>query len=133
MLVTGDCAAALETVGLDPQAGYLHTLRPGRPALALDLAEEFRSLLADRLTVALINRRQIDSSDFEERTGGAILLGENGRKKVLAAWQKRKQEEVGHPELARSIPLGLAPMIQARLLARFIRGESQAYVPFVPR
>lgn len=133
MLVTGDCAAALESVGLDPQAGYLHVLRPGRPALALDLAEEFRALMADRLAIALINRHQIDAADFEERTGGAILLAEKGRKTVLAAWQKRKQEEVGHPELARSIPLGLVPMVQARLLARYIRGESETYIPFVPR
>ncbi len=132
-LLTGDCVAALEGVGLDPQVGFLHVLRPGRPALALDLMEEFRSSLADRLVLTLINRGQITRSDFDERTGGAWSLNETGRKTVLIAYQKRKQEEITHPVTDRTIPISLVPHIQARLLARHIRGELDAYPPFIPK
>jgi CRISPR-associated protein Cas1 len=132
-LVTGDCAAACEGVGLDPQFGYLHALRPGRPSLALDLVEELRPILADRLVLSLINRRQVRKGDFEERPGGAVHLNESGRKTVLAALQKRKGEEVAHPVLGQQVPLGLVPHIQARLLARHLRGDAEAYVPFTPR
>jgi CRISP-associated protein Cas1 len=132
-LLTGDCVAALEGVGLDPQVGFLHVLRPGRPALALDLMEEFRSSLADRLVLTLINRGQITRTDFDERTGGAWSLNETGRKTVLIAYQKRKQEEITHPVTDRTIPISLVPHIQARLLARHIRGELENYTPFIPK
>jgi CRISP-associated protein Cas1 len=132
-LVLSDCVSALEGVGLDPQVGFLHALRPGRPALALDLMEEFRPLVADRLALALVNRRQMAAGDFESFPGGGTLLSEVGRKKVIAAYQKRKQEEQRHRLLDRSVPLGLVYHLQARLLARRIRGDIPAYVPFTTR
>lgn len=132
-LVTGDCAAAVEGVGLDPQVGYLHVLRPGRPALALDLVEEFRSFLADRLALTLVNRRQLGPADFEERPGGAVSLTEAGRKTVLVAYQERKKEELTHPVLGEKTPVGLLPHVQARLLARHLRGDLEAYPPFLYR
>lgn len=132
-LVLSDCVAACEGVGLDPQIGYLHALRPGRPSLALDLQEELRPILADRLVFSLINRRQVRPRDFEERPGGAVHLSDPGRKTVLVAYQKRKQEEVGHPVLGQQVPLGLVPHVQARLLARHLRGDVGSYVPFTPR
>jgi CRISPR-associated protein Cas1 len=132
-LVTADCSGAVEGVGLDPQIGYLHALRPGRPALALDLVEELRAVLADRLALTLINRRQISRADFEERPGGAISLTEAGRKTVLVAYQQRKQEELTHPVTNEKTPLGLVPHVQARLLARRLRGDISAYPPFLYR
>ncbi len=133
VLVTGYCGAAVEGVGLDPQVGYLHVLRPGRPALALDLVEEFRALLADRLALTLINRRQLGRGDFEERPGGAVMLTEAGRKTVLVAYQQRKQEELTHALTGEKTPLGLLPHVQARLLARHLRGDLPAYPPFLYR
>lgn len=132
-LVLSDCVAACEGVGLDPQFGYLHALRPGRPSLALDLQEELRPILADRLVLSLVNRRQVRPKDFEERPGGAVHLDDSGRKTVLVAYQKRKQEEVGHPVLDQQVPLGLVPHVQARLLARHLRGDVDLYPPFTPR
>jgi CRISPR-associated protein Cas1 len=132
-LLTSDCTAAIEGVGLDPQFGYLHALRPGRPALALDLVEELRSGVADRLVLTLINRRQIRPDDFEERDGGSARLTADGRKSVLAAYQKRKQEALSHPLLKEPVPLGLIPHLQARLLARHLRGELDQYPPFLFR
>lgn len=132
-LVLSDCSAACEGVGLDPQFGYLHAMRPGRPSLALDLMEEMRPILADRLVLSLINRRQVRPRDFEERPGGAVHLDDTGRKAVLVAYQKRKQEEVAHPVLGQQTPLGLVPHIQARLLARHLRGDVDLYAPFTPR
>ena len=132
-LLTSDCVAALEGVGLDPQVGFLHALRPGRPALALDLIEEFRSYIADRLALTLINRAQITLKDFDERTGGAWSLNEGGRKTVLVEYQNRKKQELTHPVTQSQIPLGLAPHIQARLLARHLRGDLPAYPPFIPK
>lgn len=132
-LLANDCASAVEAAGLDPQIGFLHALRPGRPALALDLMEEFRPLLADRVAFALINRRQVTEADFVRRPGGAVELTETGRRTVLAAYQKRKQDEVAHPLLAEPLALGLAPLIQARILARAVRGDLPSYSPFVPR
>lgn len=132
-LVTSDCVAGCEGVGLDPQFGYLHALRPGRPSLALDLMEEFRPVLADRLVLSLINRGQLRPADFEDRPGGAVQLTESGRKTVITAYQKRKQEEVSHPVLDRKVPLGLVPHVQARLLARHLRGDAESYMPFTPR
>lgn len=132
-MVTSDCVSACSGVGLDPQVGYLHVLRPGRPALGLDLAEEFRAAIADRLVLALINRRQIRGSDFVKRPGGAVELTEDARRTFIEAYQQRKQETVTHPLLKESVPLGLVSHIQARLLARVIRGDSPNYVPFVVR
>ncbi|TXI77967.1 MAG: type I-C CRISPR-associated endonuclease Cas1, partial [Flavobacteriales bacterium] len=118
-----DCRSALETVGLDPQLGHLHALRPGRAALALDLQEEFRSMLCDRMALTLINRGQIGERDFDEREGGAVMLNDKGRRSVITAWQERKQEEITHPLLEQKLPIALLPLVQARLLARAIRGE----------
>lgn len=132
-LVRGECASALEGVGLDPQVGYLHALRPGRPALALDLMEELRPIVADRLAVALINRRQLNASDFERTDGGGINLTESGRKTVIQAFQGRKEREIEHRLLRRRIPLGLVPHIQARVLARHLRGELAHYPPYLAR
>lgn len=132
-LVLSDCVAACEGVGLDPQFGYLHALRPGRPSLALDLMEELRPILADRLILSLVNRRQVRPRDFEERPGGAVHLDDAGRKTVLVAYQKRKQEEVVHPVLGQQVPLGLIPHVQARLLARHLRGDVSLYAPFTPK
>lgn len=132
-LVIADCRAALETVGLDPQLGFLHAVRPGRPALALDLLEEFRAPLADRLALTLVNRGQIQESDFDRRDGGAVLLNDKGRKTVIAAYQERKQETLTHPVLQQETPIGLLPHIQARLLARFLRQDAPAYVPYLQR
>jgi CRISP-associated protein Cas1 len=132
-LLVNECVSACEGVGLDPQMGFLHTLRPGRPALALDLMEELRALLADRLVLTLINRGQITLDDFIERPGGAIYLTEDGRKTLLAAYQKRKQEKLLHPIVNEKMPMGLVPHVQARLLARHLRGDVPHYQPFILR
>ena len=132
-MLMNDCRSALETVGLDPQLGYLHAVRPGRAALALDLQEEFRSILADRLALTLINRGQLGADDFEIREGGAVMLGEKGRRVVVTAWQERKQEEITHPFLETRLPIGLLPLVQARLLARAIRGEMEGYLPYLAK
>ena len=132
-LLLSDCVAAAEGVGLDPQMGFLHTLRPGRPALGLDLMEELRSVIAERLALTLINRRQVTAEHFVTRPGGAVYLNDEGRKEVLVAYQKRKQEEVQHPVTEQKIPIGLIPHVQARLLARVLRGDMEAYLPFLYR
>ena len=130
-LLVNECVAACEGVGLDPQLGFLHALRPGRPALALDLMEGLRSLLADRLALTLVNRAQLQPEDFVERPGGAIYLTDDGRKTLLTAYQKRKQEEVQHPLTGSKVPYGLIPHVQARLLARHLRGDIASYQPFI--
>jgi len=132
-LLVNDCVSAAEGVGLDPQVGFLHCLRSGRPAMALDLMEEYRPVLADRLALTLINRRQVTAADFEERPGGAIMMNEKARKSVVVAYQKRKQDEVQHVVLDQKMPLGLVPHTQARLLARHLRGDLESYPPFVYR
>lgn len=132
-MLRNECASALEGVGLDPQVGFLHALRPGRPALALDLMEEFRAPLADRFVLTLINLGQVKASDFITRPGGAVELTEEGRKTVVIAYQKRKQDEVQHPVLNSSVPLGLIPHFQSRLLARHLRGDVPNYQPFLYR
>jgi CRISPR-associated protein Cas1 len=132
-LLRGECAAALEGVGLDPQVGYLHALRPGRPALALDLMEEFRPILADRLALRLINRRQLKAEHFEATPGGGVLLTEAGRRAVIVAYQERKEDAVEHRVLGQKVPLGLIPHVQARLLARHLRGDLRDYPPFLYR
>ncbi|MHB1103734.1 MAG: type I-C CRISPR-associated endonuclease Cas1c [Devosia sp.] len=129
-LLTHDCRSAAESLGLDPAVGFLHRDRPGRPSLALDLMEELRPVLADRLALSLINRRQLRAQDFEARDGGAVLLTEEGRKTVLTAWQERKKEERRHPFLEETAPLGLVPYLQAQLLARHLRGDLDAYPPW---
>lgn len=128
-----ECQSAVEVAGLDPQVGFLHALRPGRPALALDLMEEFRSHVVDRLVLSLINRGQIVPRDFEAQTGGAVLLTEKGRKAFLAAYQKRKLETIRHPVIEQIIPFGVLPLVQARIMARVIRGEGDVYQPFLFR
>jgi CRISPR-associated protein Cas1 len=130
-LLLNDCISALEGVGLDPQLGFLHVPRPGRPSLGLDLMEEFRAFLADRLAITLINRKQITDDEFEPRPGGAVYLNEKGRKEVVASYQKRKQEEAEHPLLAEKSPIGLLPHLQARLLARHLRGDLESYIPYI--
>ena len=132
-LIRSECAAALEGVGLDPQIGFLHAVRPGRPALALDLMEEFRSLVADRLALTLINRRQLTAGHFTQRPGGGVLLNDGGRKILLTAYQKRKAEDVYMPSVDQKTPIGLIPHVQARLLARHLRGDVEQYVPFIGR
>lgn len=127
-----DCRSACEAAGLDPQIGFLHALRPSRASLALDLMEEFRPH-ADRLALTLVNRQQIRVTDFDEREGGAVLLQGDARKAVVVAFQERKQEALTHPLLAEAVPLGLVPLVQARLLARHIRGEAEVYLPFAAR
>lgn len=130
-LLRAECVAALEGVGLDPQVGYLHTLRPGRPALALDLMEELRPIVADRLALTLVNRRQLAADDFEEQAGGAFYLTDEGRRTVIRAYQQRKEETVRHRLLRRALPVGLLPHVQARILARHLRGDVEEYQPFV--
>ena len=129
-LLMNDCRSAVEASGLDPQVGFLHVLRPGRAALALDLMEEFR-FLADRLALTLINREQIGAADFVEREGGAVMLEGDARKTVLVAYQERKQELLSHPLLNEPVAVGLLPHLQARLLARTIRGDAENYIPFL--
>lgn len=130
-LLTHDCRSALETVGLDPAVGYLHRDRPGRPSLALDLAEELRPVLADRLALSLVNRRQISERDFRVLENGAVLLSDNARKTVLVAYQERKRDELQHPFLNEKVGMGLFPFIQAQLLARHLRGDLDAYPPLL--
>lgn len=131
-LGTSDCVSALEGVGLDPQCGFLHALRPGRPALALDLIEEFRSVFLDRLALTLVNRKEIVAGDFNLFEGGSVMLNDAGRKKVLVAYQKRKKDEVHHAAVKSKVPVGLLPHLQARLLARFLRGDLDYYPPYRP-
>ncbi|MFN3887314.1 MAG: type I-C CRISPR-associated endonuclease Cas1c [Aquabacterium sp.] len=130
-LLTHDCRSALESVGLDPAVGFLHRDRPGRPSLALDLLEEFRPFLADRLALSLINLRQVTSKDFQTMDNGAVLLKEDSRKIVLTAYQERKREEMRHVYLDEKAPIGLFPFIQAQLLARHLRGDLDGYPPFL--
>ena len=131
-LLTREFSSALETVGLDPAAGYLHTLRPGRPSFALDLIEELRAPLCDRFTLSLLNLGQLGEKDFE-RDSEAVFLNDRGRRTVLISWQKRKEETVQHPFLREKIPIGMIPYAQAMLFARVIRGYLDRYPPFVWR
>jgi CRISPR-associated protein Cas1 len=132
-LLTHDCRSALESCGLDAQCGFLHRDRPGRPSLALDLMEEFRPIFADRAAITLINRQQIQAKHFETKENGAVFLQEDARKIVLNHWQERKQTEVMHPLLEERVTLGLLPHLQARLLARHLRGDLDAYPAFLTR
>ena len=131
VLLANDCASALESAGLDSFVGFLHRDRPGRASLSLDLMEELRACAADRFVLTLINNRVIKPSDFELRESGAVLLLDEGRKKVLAAWQERKREVITHPYLKEKLPWGMVPYVQALLLARFIRGDTDGYPPLL--
>jgi len=130
-LLTHDVTAALEAVGLDPAVGYLHRDRPGRPSLGLDLVEELRPVIADRLTLSLVNRRQVQASGFRKTESGGVVMDDATRKEVLVAYQKRKQEEILHPFLQERAAFGLVPHLQATLLARFIRGDLDGYPSFL--
>jgi CRISP-associated protein Cas1 len=130
-LLTHDCRSALESVGLDPAVGFLHRDRPGRPSLALDLMEEFRPVLADRLALSLFNRRQLSAKDFRKQDGGGVLLSDEARKTVLVAYQERKRDSVQHAFLNDTVELGLFPSVQAQLLARHLRGDLDAYPAFL--
>lgn len=129
-LLAGDCAAALESVGLDSYVGFLHRDRPGRSSLALDLMEELRPVMADRLAIAMVNRQMIRPNHFRREAGGACYLNDEGRKIVLSSWQGRKQDVIVHPYLSEKIPWGLVPYVQALLLSRFLRGDIDGYPPF---
>lgn len=130
-LLEHEYISALETVGLDPQVGYLHTDRPGRRSLALDLMEELRSFIADRIVLSLINRREISGTGFVKMENGAVLMNDETRKTTLVSWQNRKREELTHPFLREKVPIGLIPYVQSMLLARNIRGDLDDYPPFL--
>ena len=131
-MLMNDCRSAIEVVGLDPQLGFLHAVRPGRAALALDLMEEFRHQ-ADRLALTLVNRGQVQADEFTLHEGGGVTLSEAARKAVVVAWQERKQEELLHPLLEEPVAIGLLPQLQARFLARTLRGDMETYLPFLWR
>ncbi len=133
MLLVNDVATACETVGLDPAVGFLHRDRPGRPSLALDLMEELRPVLADRLVLSLVNTRQLHGKGFTTTETKAVRMDDSTRKIVLTAYQKRKQEKITHPFLDEKITFGLVALLQARLMARFLRGDLDGYPPFVWR
>ena len=130
-LLAHDCASALESVGLDAYVGFMHRDRPGRASLALDLMEELRAPLADRLVLTLINTRALQKQHFRTQSGGAVLLTDEGRKLLLNAWQTRKREEITHPFLKEKLAWGLVPYVQALLLARHLRGDLEGYPPFL--
>lgn len=129
-LLTNEAVSALETVGLDPYVGFLHTDRPGRPSLALDLIEELRPVFADRMALSLVNRRQIVAKGFTHKESGGVVMDDETRKSVITVWQERKKEEILHPFLKERIPFGLILHVQATLLARHLRGDLNAYPPF---
>ena len=130
-LLAHDCASALESVGLDSYVGFLHRDRPGRTSLALDLMEELRPCMADRFVLTLINNRQVKAADFQYMESGAVLLTDSGRKTFLKHWQEKKKEALTHPYLGEKLPWGMIPYIQALLLARYLRGDLDAYPPFL--
>ena len=129
-LLTHDMRSALETVGLDPAVGFLHRDRPGRPGLALDMIEEFRSVVADRLVLSVINRRQVAKSGFVIAENGSVTMDADTRKTLLVEYQNRKQQEVLHPFLEETVPIGTLFFVQANLLARYLRGDLDGYPPF---
>ena len=130
-LLAHDCTGALESVGLDPQIGFLHALRSGRASLALDLMEEFRAPLADRVVLSLVNLQQVGPKDFKTSETGAVEMSESARKTVLQSWQTKKKETIQHPFLGEKVEIGLLPFVQALLLARHLRGDLDAYPPFL--
>ena len=130
-VIANDCAAALETVGLDPYVGFLHTLRPGRTSLALDIMEEFRAYLGDRFVLSLINKRQITPKDFLYQGDNGVVMTDNGRKTFITAWQNRKRETLIHPYLNEKVEIGLLPYVQAMMLARYVRKDIDNYPVFL--
>ena len=130
-LLANDCAAALESVGLDPYVGFLHRDRPGRASLAMDMSEELRGVVVDRLVLRLINTRKIQPKHFRQQPGGAVLLTDEGRKIFLNEWQENKRDTLTHPYLKEKIPWGLVPYAQSLLLARHLRGDLDGYPPFL--
>lgn len=130
-ILANNCAAALQSVGLDPYVGFMHRLRPGRNSLALDLMEELRPVMADRFVISCINKRIITVKHFDEQESGAVWLNEDGRKAFFRAWQERKQESITHPFLKERVAWGLVPYTQALLLARSLRGDLDDYPPFL--
>lgn len=130
-LMTSMCTSALEAAGLDPYVGFFHTERPGRCSLALDLVEEFRAPFVDRFVLTLVNKRLVSEQSFTVKEDGAVLLTDDGRREFLSLWQKKKQEEIRHPFLQEKMQWGLLPTVQAMLLAKYIRGDLDAYPPFV--
>ena len=131
VLLSNDCASALESVGLDSYVGFMHRDRPGRTSLALDLMEELRAPMADRLCITLVNNRVLQDKHFERQESGAVFLGEDGRKLFLSAWQTKKKEEITHPYLKEKMAWGLVPYVQSLLLARCLRGDLDGYPPFL--
>lgn len=131
MLLAHDCASALEAAGLDASIGFMHVDRPGRKSLALDMMEELRPCLADRMTATLVNNRIVQKGHFDKQESGGVLLNETGRKHVLKHWQDRKREEIRHPYLDEKVHWGLVPYVQALLLARHMRGEMDGYPAFL--
>lgn len=130
-ILTNNIAAALETAGLDPYVGVLHTERPGRASLALDLVEELRSVMAERFVLTLVNKRIVNGKDFVKKENGAVLMTDDGRRKILTEWQSRKKEMLVHPFLKEKMEWGMVPHIQAMLLSRYLRGDLDAYPPFL--
>lgn len=129
-MLAGMCGSALEAVGLDPYVGFFHTDRPGRMSLALDIMEEFRSVMADRIVLSLINKRKIKPEHFVNKENGAVLLTDEGRKIFIQEWQNKKKETIKHPYIDEKIEWGMVPYVQAMLLARFLRGDMNEYPPF---
>ncbi|KUG23420.1 crispr-associated protein cas1 [hydrocarbon metagenome] len=130
-MLVHDCRSALEAVGLDPAVGFLHRDRPGRPSLALDLMEEFRPFLTDRLALSLINLRQVQDKGFSKTEAGGVMMNDETRKTLLVAYQERKHEEIYHPFLNEKVMIGLLFHVQALLLARCLRGDLDGYPPFI--
>ncbi|MCD8311399.1 MAG: type I-C CRISPR-associated endonuclease Cas1c [Firmicutes bacterium] len=131
-LLTNEYAAALETVGLDSYIGFCHALRSGRSSLACDMVEEAR-FIAERFVITLLNLKIIGDDDFETQISGAVLLNDDGRKKLLSKWQEKKRTDIVHPYLKQKIPLGLLPYVQSNLLAKFVRGDTDSYTPFLQK
>ncbi len=130
-LLVHECEGALKSVGLDPQVGFLHALRPGRSSLALDLMEEFRSVLADRLVASVVNLNQVTAKGFKATESGAVLMTDDARRTIIDVWQKRKKETIEHPFFKETVEVGLLPYTQALLLSRYLRGDLDAYPPFI--
>lgn len=130
-LIANDMTSALETVGIDPYVGFFHTLRPGRPSLALDMMEELRAYLGDRVVLSLINRQQVNGRSFVRQSDDMILLTDDARKDILKVWQERKKDEITHPYLQEKMPIGLLPYVQSQLLARYLRGDLDNYPVFL--
>lgn len=130
-LLAHETSAALESVGLDPYVGFMHTDRPGRISLALDIMEELRSIFVDRFVISLVNKRIVNENGFEKQENGAVMMTDSTKKEILRNWQERKQDKIKHPFLNETVEWGLVPYIQAMLLARFIRGDLDEYPPFM--